>query len=346
MNTTKKMFKIIIVYMIIAAVSVGIASDVTAYAASKSEYTCKKKVVDRNGDLINAQLSTDGKGDLNMIFYEMFSFYQLVTCGNGKSVTSKRLLGEEDFPMPLKEEHAERSNDVKLGKNGTIQFVTNVYKKKNDWREIFILTDSKGRKITSIDISKKMKSYNENPCKEDVEFGKDEVVDYEVTGKYLDVIIDEEAINSEEGHIYSVQRFNLKTGKRVRARKLERSCFAIMDGYLYGSQNENDYRNYKYSLDGKKCLWEMKQCDNLNGKWAIGDVKDNYIYYYNRKGIYILDMTDKGARPKKIISAKECPAIKNKYTLVKLRVDNINHIYLTVDFCNKSKMHIYEFTKK
>ena len=221
-----------------------------------------------------------------------------------------------------------------------------MYKKKNDWRQVFTMTNSKGKKIVSIDISKKMKSYNENPVKNDLEFGKDKIVDFEVTGKYLDVLIEEKDTNGEEGRIYSVQRFNLKTGKRVRAQRLERKCFAIMDGYLYGGESKSDYRDYKYSLDGKKCMWEMKQCDNPNGKWALSDAKGNYIYYYNSKGIYLLNVTKKGARPKKIISSKECPALKERDTIKRLYVDNKNHFYLVVDFYTSYKKHLYEFTKK
>jgi len=339
------MKKMLIYLLVLSCLFVTVTQSLTAQAASKSGYTCKKEVITVNRHLVNAQVSEDNKGNLNVITHQSYvpKFeYQFLTWGNGKNAVSKTILKKEVFPAVIKKDPAYRYNTVKLGKRGTIQFISEVYKKKNDWRQVFTMTNSKGKKIVSIDISKKMKSYNENPVKNDLEFGKDKIVDFEVTGKYLDVLIDEKDTNGEEGRIYSVQRFNLKTGKRVRAQRLERKCFAIMDGYLYASDGETK-TGYKYSLNGKRCIWESVVNKEF---WTGHDAVGKNLYFIKEDGIYKINTSINNSKPKLIISSKECPVLNKEDTFKYLYVDNKNHFYLVVDFYTSYKKHLYEFTKK
>ena len=174
--------------------------------------------------------------------------------------------------------------------------------------------DGKRKKIGEINISEN-RMYHLEESERDTN-NSTGIVDFEVKGKYIDILMTEFRKNNNYEKLYSLQRFNWKNGKFVKAYRLDYMFDRIVDGKLYGGAGELDDEYavkpikegyYVYNKSGKKCLYH-KEIDYSYMYDVVGDT----IIYKDENGIYALDISE-DAEPELLISTKEFPLFK-KYS--------------------------------
>ncbi|MCI8307381.1 MAG: hypothetical protein HFH14_04955 [Lachnospiraceae bacterium] len=192
-----------------------------------------------------------------------------------------------------------------------------------------------------------------------------EIKDFEINGEYVDFIFERTDYNSEANETrYSLQRFKWKTGEIVRNCELPRPCQKLCGGYPYGT---DDVSFYKYSKNGGKCLWEhavpkektpanirtlypVKNDYRLEQKRAY-DVVDGKIYFSNVNGVYMLDTKHNKSKPKKLITAKDCPKLKRAMScVVDLVAVNENLFYIAIGedmfLGDPEDVYLYQYSKR
>ena len=209
--------------------------------------------------------------------------------------------------------------------------------------------NSKGKRIKDIEVSKLRKFYI--PDEERDIYNSTGLIDFEVKGKYIDILMTEFGKETYSENVYSLQRFNWKTGKFVKAYHLKYSYDRIVDGKLYGGagilDQEYDVKPmkegyYVYNKSGRKCLYQ-KEID-YSYKY---DVVDDKIIYKETDGIYMLDMSE-DAEPELLISTKEFPLFKKYSNWDKIYAIDEDEFYISFGYAEDSRevSAVYKFKKK
>ena len=208
--------------------------------------------------------------------------------------------------------------------------------------------DSKGKRIKDIEISKIRKFYISD--EERNINNSTGLIDFEVKGKYIDILMTEFGKNSYDEKVYSLQRFNWKTGKFVKAYRLNYVFDRIVDGKLYGetgSYEEVDVNPiesgyYVFNKSGKKCLYQKEGVYSQRF-----DVADGKIIYKGADGIYSLDVSD-DAEPELLISTEEFPLFNKRYKWDKIYAIDKDEFYISFGDAEDpwNSTAVYKFKKK
>ncbi|MCI8307380.1 MAG: hypothetical protein HFH14_04950, partial [Lachnospiraceae bacterium] len=183
--------------------------------------------------------------------------------------------------------------------------------------------------------------------------------DFEIDGDYVDYII----VRSDFGGYdyadfmkgtvkYSLQRVNWNTGEIVSFHELPRPCQKLCGGFPYGT-DMNSF--YKYSKDGRECLWEnmlpegkaslgKRSRDVLKQKYCVTEGK---LFYANVNGVYMLSTLENNSAPQRLITARECPALKDGLSIVvQILAVNEKCFYMTVSGENGRPDYLFRYRKR
>jgi len=216
------------------------------------------------------------------------------------------------------------------------------------YKDYLYVCDSKGKRIKDIEVSKIRKFYI--PDEERNIYDSTGLIDFEVKGKYIDILMTEFVKDNYHEKVYSLQRFNWKTGKLVKAYRLKYGFERIIDGKLYGVAYKDDEENnpiesgyYVFNKSGKKCLYQKE------GKYSYYfDVVDDKLIYHNAVGVYTLDMSN-NTEPKLLIATEDFSLFSKSYNWAYIYAMSEDKFYITYstseNICDEIQS-VYKFKKK
>lgn len=193
--------------------------------------------------------------------------------------------------------------------------------------------DKAGNVKFEIKVSKLMKHFLSRE-ERDNKYLSAGIIDYEIRGRYADVLLEEYRMDHQYNRVYSIQTFDMKKNKRVNAYKLYYKFDSIVNGKLYGYTDEGDRETYeykapieegyyKYSKDGKKCLWKY-ECSDVAWRY---DIAGSHIIFLNENGIFSLD-TNKESQPELLVDSNEYSKLKKTGHYSQVIAINKDEIYL------------------
>lgn len=359
--------KLIVLFICTIIVFYGFGSTyLNASAKSKSGYT--KKIfklngTDKNGDRISVsyeamRLCYNKKDKLCVPYYldsgsTSGKYYVRSWSAKGK-VSDRVQKCEKKYLKYLVQD------TTKISDNGTVFSVGWEWLHLDDEKNMrpavnFNAVSRKGKLLSHFRLDKSTSFFEPGPLDVDgVRREFYEIMDFEINGKYVDIIFGRtDDWDFGKSNRYSLQRFHWKTGKLVSYCELPRPCQRLCKGYAYGT----DMRSfYKYSRDGKACLWESvlpegKASVSGSARYAIKqdyDVIKGKLFYSNNNGVFMLNTSDNNSKPKKLITVKDCPELDRRLaSVMDLMVVNENHFYLLItNEVGGSADVLYQYMKK